>query len=328
MATAVDFHFPAKSGKQADTVDRRRRRRRGRRATAGAARPPAVHGRRQAHRLRRGQPRLAELTGAHFTAKDFRTWKGSSIGLRATCASTWTGGPPDSTVVAAVDAASEMLNNTRIVCRSHYVHPDVVDGFTSGRLARFLAGTDCALHVPHGRRAADARLPVAHPGGARRRSHGLLTGSSDDRSSSTTRHRWRQRPSLVGRRRRAGTRDRRRGCRTGSSCSASTPAASTRRGRRTSAACWRRCIARAHRASVRCPRPAGSSSAAANSSRPRATTGTCTTWNIAACRWRGASASSGRSPPYGSTRPPSRSHGCTATSGAATCWPARTVSRT
>jgi DNA topoisomerase IB len=43
-------------------------------------------------------------------------------------------------VLAAIDAASSALNNTRTVARAHYVHPDVVDGYTSGDLERFLRG--------------------------------------------------------------------------------------------------------------------------------------------------------------------------------------------
>ncbi|MBE7189804.1 MAG: DNA topoisomerase IB, partial [Jatrophihabitans endophyticus] len=85
--------------------------------------------------------RLAELTGAHFTAKDFRTWKGSTVAfahLRAHLDDEPAGS--ESTVVAAVDAAADALSNTRTVCRAHYVHPDVVDGFTSGELARYLRG--------------------------------------------------------------------------------------------------------------------------------------------------------------------------------------------
>ena len=64
-------------------------------------------------------------------------------------------------MLAAVDEASELLNNTRTVCRSHYVHPDVLDGYTSGELARFLDGKRLrATKYLVGRRAVDARVPV------------------------------------------------------------------------------------------------------------------------------------------------------------------------
>ncbi len=138
--SVVEFNFPAKSGKQADTaID-----------DEGVAR---VIERLLARRSRRlftveGEVigsdeinhRLAELTGAHFTAKDFRTWKGSSIAFAYLRKHLDGRASPENTVLAAIDAAAELLNNTRTVCRSHYVHPDVVDGYTSGQLADFVRG--------------------------------------------------------------------------------------------------------------------------------------------------------------------------------------------
>ncbi len=79
---------------------------------------------------------LATVTGGNYTAKDFRTWGGSVLAaahLRDT-------EPPESDaaakreIVAAVDAVASVLGNTRAVCRDSYIHPDVLDAFTSGRL--------------------------------------------------------------------------------------------------------------------------------------------------------------------------------------------------
>jgi DNA topoisomerase-1 len=84
--------------------------------------------------------RLAELTGAHLTAKDFRTWHGTVIAFRHLRANLPAGDQAETHVLAAVDAAAAALRNTRAVARAHYVHPDVVDGYTSGDLERFLAG--------------------------------------------------------------------------------------------------------------------------------------------------------------------------------------------
>lgn len=81
--------------------------------------------------------RLAELTGAHLTAKDFRTWHGTMTAfdhLRAHLPA----GEDESQVLAAVDAAAVVLQNTRTVARAHYVHPDLLDGYRAGDLARFL----------------------------------------------------------------------------------------------------------------------------------------------------------------------------------------------
>jgi hypothetical protein len=84
--------------------------------------------------------RLAELTGAHLTAKDFRTWTGTVAAFRQLRAELPAGDDAETHVLTAVDTAAELLGNTRTVARAHYVHPDVIDGYTSGELAGFLAG--------------------------------------------------------------------------------------------------------------------------------------------------------------------------------------------
>ncbi len=81
---------------------------------------------------------LAALTGEHVTAKDFRTWRGTVVAfdfIRARLDSR----DRDSVAVAAVDAAAAALSNTRAVARAHYVHPDVLESYQSGRLADDLA---------------------------------------------------------------------------------------------------------------------------------------------------------------------------------------------
>lgn len=140
VGDSIRFHFPAKSGKQADTVL----------ADAGVARVVRQLLGQKGRRLFTvdGRPvdsdvvnaRIRELTGAHFTAKDFRTWKGSATAFAHLRRHLSDGQPSERRLLAAVDEASELLNNTRSVCRSHYVHPDVLDGYTSGELARFLNG--------------------------------------------------------------------------------------------------------------------------------------------------------------------------------------------
>jgi DNA topoisomerase-1 len=79
---------------------------------------------------------LQAVTGAEFTAKDFRTWGGSVI-----AAETLVGfGPPRSAtdakkkIIAALDAAAARLNNTRAVCRASYVNPRVPDSYVDGSL--------------------------------------------------------------------------------------------------------------------------------------------------------------------------------------------------
>jgi DNA topoisomerase-1 len=80
---------------------------------------------------------LQAITHGWFTAKDFRTWGGSVTAAEALVDL----GPPRSDrdaqhkIVAAIDAAANRLNNTRAVCRSSYVSPQVLTSYLQGRLA-------------------------------------------------------------------------------------------------------------------------------------------------------------------------------------------------
>ena len=136
----VDFRFPAKSGKTADvTVE-----------DAGVARVVSALASQRGRRLFAidgstigsddVNDRLASLSGAHLTAKDFRTWNGTVTAFRYLRAHLPAASDADRHVLAAVDAAADLLGNTRAVCRSHYVHPEVIAGYTSGELARFVKG--------------------------------------------------------------------------------------------------------------------------------------------------------------------------------------------
>ena len=77
---------------------------------------------------------LQEITGEHFTAKDFRTWAGSvlaSVTLREI-------GPYTSAteakknIVQAISSVAKRLGNTPSVCRKCYVHPAVVEAYLGG----------------------------------------------------------------------------------------------------------------------------------------------------------------------------------------------------
>ena len=69
---------------------------------------------------------LSEIAGARVTAKDFRTWHGSVMGLeftRAACAGERVPGAAKQ-VIAQVAAR---LRNTVAVCRKSYIHPKVLE---------------------------------------------------------------------------------------------------------------------------------------------------------------------------------------------------------
>jgi DNA topoisomerase-1 len=140
QGSTVHFRFPAKSGKTAEVSVR----------DPGVARVlkllVAQRGRWlfSVEGARIGSDeinaRLAELTGAHLTAKDFRTWHGTTTVFRHLRAHLPAGDDAETHVLAAIDAAAVALGNTRTVARAHYVHPDVVDGYTSGELERYVDG--------------------------------------------------------------------------------------------------------------------------------------------------------------------------------------------
>jgi DNA topoisomerase I len=80
---------------------------------------------------------LREVTGDHFTAKDFRTWAGTVLAaemLREI-------GPYTSAtqakknVVEAIKAVSKQLGNTPAVCRKAYVHPVVLEAYLDGKIS-------------------------------------------------------------------------------------------------------------------------------------------------------------------------------------------------
>ena len=79
---------------------------------------------------------LRDVTGADFTAKDFRTWAGTSLALTALrellpCPST---ASASRQVVRAVEAVAGTLGNTAAVCRSSYIHPRVLESYADGSL--------------------------------------------------------------------------------------------------------------------------------------------------------------------------------------------------
>lgn len=80
---------------------------------------------------------LQTLTGADFTAKDYRTWAGSALALSVLRELQW---EPESDakrhVVAMVKDVAKQLGNTPAVCRKCYIHPAVLEGFLLGTLAQ------------------------------------------------------------------------------------------------------------------------------------------------------------------------------------------------
>lgn len=79
---------------------------------------------------------LKRITGKDLSAKDFRTWGGTTIGAR----NLYEAGEPESEVKlkkilsGMYRDVSEYLGNTPSVCRKYYVHPKVVESYEQNRL--------------------------------------------------------------------------------------------------------------------------------------------------------------------------------------------------
>ena len=77
---------------------------------------------------------LREITGQHFTAKDFRTWAGSVLAcdLLRGMAAFENQTQAKKNVVAAIKSVANKLGNTPAICRKCYVHPAVLEAYLGG----------------------------------------------------------------------------------------------------------------------------------------------------------------------------------------------------
>jgi DNA topoisomerase-1 len=99
---------------------------------------------------------LQEITGQHFTAKDFRTWAGTVMAcdLLRGMEPFETETQAKKNVVEAIKAVAAKLGNTPSVCRKCYVHPAVLEAYLGGITAeaakreidREIAAHESALH--------------------------------------------------------------------------------------------------------------------------------------------------------------------------------------
>ena len=100
---------------------------------------------------------LREITGQHFTAKDFRTWAGSVLAcdLLREFGPFETATQAKKNVVEAIKTVAEKLGNTPSVCRKCYVHPAVLEAYLGGitakeakrEIEREIADHEHALHA-------------------------------------------------------------------------------------------------------------------------------------------------------------------------------------
>jgi DNA topoisomerase-1 len=83
---------------------------------------------------------LKEVTGEAFTSKDFRTWWGTVLAVKALreLQPGRSKTHSEKNVLLAIDAVAGLLGNTRAVCRKSYVHPGVIDCYVEGALGGIL----------------------------------------------------------------------------------------------------------------------------------------------------------------------------------------------
>jgi len=82
---------------------------------------------------------IKKLSGADFTAKDFRTWAGT---IGAFTAFKQLGIPETSAerkknIIGVLDTVAKDLGNTRNVCKKYYVHPAILTLYESGSLEEY-----------------------------------------------------------------------------------------------------------------------------------------------------------------------------------------------
>jgi DNA topoisomerase-1 len=79
---------------------------------------------------------IREISEGDFTAKDFRTWNGTVLAMRAlrVCPPADSATAGKRQVAAAIKEVAVELGNTPTVCRKAYVHPVVVNAYLEGSL--------------------------------------------------------------------------------------------------------------------------------------------------------------------------------------------------
>lgn len=83
---------------------------------------------------------IKEISGRHFTSKDFRTWAGSLSAIKAFLELDYGESSAETKrkINEALDITAEKLGNTRNICRKYYVHPVVIEHYTNKNIEIFI----------------------------------------------------------------------------------------------------------------------------------------------------------------------------------------------
>ncbi len=141
QGSELKFHFKGKSGKEWRLSIRDRRIAR---IVKSCQELPGQHlfqfmdeeGQRQTVTSADVNAYLKEVSGAHITAKDFRTWTGTVLAAMALSEfeKADSKARAKKNVTRAVERVASMLGNTPTICRKCYVHPHIVDAYLDGGL--------------------------------------------------------------------------------------------------------------------------------------------------------------------------------------------------
>jgi DNA topoisomerase I len=117
---------------------------------------------------------LRQVTGQDFTSKDFRTWNGTVLAVRAlqTCGAEESAAQAKEAVVEAMKTVAAQLGNTPAICRKCDVHPAVIEAYLEGSLLAMLqqlgepdpAGAAQGLSAEEGRVLAFLRQALTPEG--------------------------------------------------------------------------------------------------------------------------------------------------------------------
>ncbi|WP_052136686.1 DNA topoisomerase IB [Arthrobacter sp. PAMC 25486] len=88
---------------------------------------------------------LGTVVGSGFTAKDFRTWQGTTVATISLARSYRLGASSPDAVTAAIQDASVWLHDTPTIAKDSYVNPRVVALFEQGKVAALNRQRDSAV---------------------------------------------------------------------------------------------------------------------------------------------------------------------------------------
>lgn len=103
---------------------------------------------------------LKEISKEKITAKDFRTWGGTKLCFEEL--KTYDNNVNKKELKAAlncvIDQVSTKLGNTKSVCRSHYIHPQILNSFEKKEFAEIINNTETKIKIKHSKYMEDDEI--------------------------------------------------------------------------------------------------------------------------------------------------------------------------